>query len=80
MTRAAHVGGAALLERLIGPDLVALVVMLSVGRTDQLAKLVVEALGGEISLLVRDPFLQAEVRLDDELGHGLLRLFVHQHS
>jgi hypothetical protein len=55
-----------LLERLESADLVALVVMLAVGRLDQLAKLVVEAFRAEIALVVGDPFLQAEVRFDQE--------------
>jgi hypothetical protein len=67
---AAHVGAAALLERLEGADLVAFVVMLAVGGFDQLAKFVVETFLGEIALVVGDPFLQAEVRFDQEFRHG----------
>src|SRR5690242_9777356 len=46
--------------------------MLSAGRLDQLAKFVVEALVGKIALLVGDPLLQAEMRLDDEFAHRVL--------
>ena len=67
---AAHVGRPARLERLVGAHLVAAVVDLAVRRLDQLAEDVVEALRREVALLLGDPFLQAEVRLDDELRHG----------
>ena len=66
---AAHVGGAAFLERLERADLVALVVVLAVAGAHQLAEFVVETFVGEIALLVGDPLLEAEVRLDDELAH-----------
>jgi hypothetical protein len=45
------------------------VVVLPAGRADLLAKLVVEAFGGEIPLFLGDPLLQPEMRLDDEFGH-----------
>ena len=43
------------------------------GRVERIAvhELVVEPLVAEIARLVRDPFLQAAVRLDDELGHAV---------
>src|SRR5438477_10269277 len=74
MTGAAHVRYAAALERLEGADLVALVVVRPAGRLDQLAEFVVEPLILEVALLLGDPFLQPEVRLDDEflLGHRAL--------
>src|SRR5262249_6358659 len=80
MAGAAHVGGAAALERLHGTNLVALVMVRAVGRLDQLLKDVIEAFVLEISLLLRDPFLQPKVRLADEffLAHVslLLTLFL----
>ena len=45
-------------------------VVLAAGRLDQLAKFVVETFLGEIALVVGDPFLQAEVRFDQEFRHG----------
>src|SRR5262249_55949336 len=66
MTGTAHVGGAAALERLHGADLVALVVMRAVRRLDQFLEDVIKALSLEVTLLLRHPFLQPEVRLDDE--------------
>jgi hypothetical protein len=69
---AGDIGLAPRLERLHGADLVALVVLLAVGRADEFAKFVVEAFVGEIAFVVRDPFLKAEMRLDDELRHGRL--------
>ena len=65
---------AALLDSLIRADLVALVVVLAVGRLDQLAEDVVEAFVFEVALLFGDPFLQPEMRFDDEffLGHACL--------
>ena len=66
---AAHVRLAAFLERLIGADLVALVVNLAVGRAHQLAEFVFEAFLAEIVLLLRHPFLQAEMRFDEEFRH-----------
>src|SRR5262245_52862859 len=69
MAGAAHVGGTALLEGLEGADLVALVVMRSAGRLNKLAELVVEAGFPEVALLLGNPFLQPEMRLDHELAH-----------
>ena len=64
---AAHVGLAALLEGLIGADLVALCrATLPSGRLHFLAEFVVQAFVLEVALLLGDPFLQPEVRLDDE--------------
>src|SRR5262249_38790582 len=76
MAGAAHVGRAAALEALHGADLVALVVVLAVGRLDELLKDIVEPFILEVALLLGHPFLQAEVWLDHEfflecfLGHG----------
>ena len=73
---AGDVGLAALLDRLEGADLAALGVVGAAAGADQLAELVVEALGAEVALLLGDPFLQTEVRLDDELAaHRLLSKF-----
>ena len=71
---AAHIGRAAFLERLEGADLVALVMVRAVARLDQFPKFVVEARVLEVALLLGDPFLQAEMRLDDEFFfcHGAL--------
>ena len=66
---AGDVGLAALLDRLEGADLVALDVMGAAAGADELLELVIEALGAEVALLLGDPLLQAEMRLDDELGH-----------
>ena len=44
--------------------------MLAAGRPDQLAEFVFETLAGEVAFLVGDPFLQPEVRRDDEFCHG----------
>jgi len=68
---AADIGAAALLQRLIGADpLAARVMVLPAGRADLLAKLVIEALGREVPLLLGDPFLQSKMRLYDEFAHG----------
>src|SRR6185312_12627263 len=58
------------LERLVGADLVAAIVMLAVTRTDLLVKHVVQAFIGEVASGVRHPLLQAEMRFDDEGSHG----------
>ena len=63
---------AALLDGLKGADLGALVVNLAVGLAHHLAELVVESFFPEIILLLGYPFLQPEVRFDDEFGHGFL--------
>ena len=68
----AHVGLPARLERLVGADLVALVVDRAVRRLHQLAEDVVEPLLREVALLLGHPLLQAEVRLDDESRHVTL--------
>src|SRR5262245_25931306 len=76
MAGGAHVAGAALLEGLVGADLVAQVMDLAVLRRGLLAKLVSEPLRGEIALFLGHPFVQPEMRGDDELGHvGLLVVF-----
>jgi hypothetical protein len=72
MAGAADIGLTPRLERLIGADLVALVVMAATGRSDMLAELVIETLSGEVALFFGDPFLQPEMRLDDEFWHGFL--------
>jgi hypothetical protein len=66
MTRAAHIGLASLLEGLIGADLRALVVNLAVGGLHLLAEHVVETFVREVALLLRHPFLEPEVGIDDE--------------
>ena len=70
MAGAADIGVAAALEGLVGADPFAtLVVVLATGRADQLEKLVIESLVGEVALLFGDPFLQPEMRLDDKFRH-----------
>jgi hypothetical protein len=65
---AVDIGRAALFERLKSAGLRAvLVVRLAFGRFDGFLENVVETFVAEIALLVGDPFLQPEVRLDDEL-------------
>src|SRR5690242_21802974 len=77
MAGGADVAGAALLERLVGADLVAQVVHLALLRRGLLAKLVVEPLRGEITLLLGYPFVQPEMRGDNEPGHcDLLGVFL----
>jgi len=44
-------------------------VVAALRRADQLAELVVEPLGAEIALLLRHPFLQAEMRFDHKVRH-----------
>jgi hypothetical protein len=66
---AADVGLAALLDALEGA-FIDLVVVLALGRTDQLAKLIVEPFVAEVALLLGHPFLQTEMRFDHEFGHG----------
>ena len=69
---AADVAGAARFQRLIGADLVAELMAAARARIQGFAELVVETLGGEIALLLGDPFLQPEMRSDDEFRHGFL--------
>ena len=66
---AADVGLAPLLDALEGA-LVDLVVVLALGRADQLAEFVVETFGAKIALFLGDPLLQPKMRFDDELAHG----------
>src|SRR5579864_4618350 len=72
MARAAHIAGAALLDGLVGHDLVAEVVTLAVLGDELVAEFVVEALGGEVALLLGDPLLEPHMRRDHEFGHGFL--------
>ncbi len=77
---AAHVGVAALLKRLIGAiGLTISVVRLALRRLDLLVEHVVKALVGEVAFLLGDPFLQPEVRLDDELLilHAICHVDLH---
>src|SRR6202043_4271806 len=69
MTGAADIASAAGFERLIGADLVADVMAAARSRIHGLAELVVEAFGGEIAFLLGDPFVQPEMRRDDEFRH-----------
>ena len=62
----------------IGADLVALVVNLAVGRAHQLAEFVVQAFLAEIVFFLRHPFLQAEMRFDDEFRHVVLLPYILQ--
>src|SRR5690242_7315005 len=70
MTGAAHVRAVTLLEHLVRADLGALIVDLPVRGSHLLLVDVLEAFRGEVSLLLGDPFLKAEVRFDDEFAHG----------
>src|SRR3974390_2797110 len=70
MTGAADAGLAAFLERLESADFVIRVVNLTVGRADEFAKFIPEPFGPEVILLFGHPFLQAEMRFNDE--HYLL--------
>jgi hypothetical protein len=70
MAGAAYIGGAALLDALVGAVLVALIVMLARGRANELLEFVFEPFRAEIVLLLGDPFLQPKMRLDHEFGHG----------
>jgi hypothetical protein len=71
MTGAADIAGAAGLECLIGADLVDDVMAAAGARLHGLAKFVIEALRGEVTLLLGDPNLQPEMRRYDEFGHGV---------
>src|SRR3954454_16672560 len=64
VTRATHIGFAALLDALKSAASVALCMMFAVRRPDQLAELVFEPLSRKISLLMGNPFLQPEMRFD----------------
>ena len=75
MAGAGDVGLASLLDRLEGAGLAGRDVMRPAAGADELLELVVEALVAEVALLLGDPLLQAEMRLDDELGHGVLPSF-----
>ena len=69
---AGDIGLTPLLDRLEGACLAGLDVMRPAAGADELLELVVETLVAEVALLLGDPLLQAEMRLDDELGHALL--------
>jgi hypothetical protein len=72
MASAADIGIAALLERLVGADpLATLVVVAAAGRTDVLAEFVIETLGGEIPLLLGNPFLNRKCGSMMNFGTGL---------
>src|SRR4029079_14753859 len=73
MAGAGEVGLPAALEGLHRAHLVAKLLRRAVARLHQLAELVVEPLVLEVTLLLSDPFMQAEMRFDDEFlfGHGL---------
>jgi hypothetical protein len=70
VTGAAYRGGAALLEGLIGANLIAKVVPLAFFGDQLIAELIVETLGGEVAFRLCDPFLKAHVRCDDEFAHS----------
>src|SRR6476660_1749224 len=70
MAGAAYIRFAPLFDALEGA-LIDLVVMLAGRRADQFAEFVVEAFGAEIALFLGNPFLQPEVRFDDEFAHGV---------
>src|SRR6476660_10620112 len=69
MARTADVRLAAFFKLLIGADFVALVVNLSVGCAQQLAEFVFESFLAEVVFLFGHPFLQAEMRFDEEFRH-----------
>src|SRR5262245_19213539 len=69
MAGAADVALAALFERLESANPVASVVNAALGRLDRLAEDVIEAFVPEIAFFLGDPFLKAEMRLDDEFRH-----------
>src|SRR4051812_36132255 len=56
---------------MIGADLVRLVVVPAVRGLHQLQEFVLQALGLEITLFLGDPFMQPEMRFDDEFAHGI---------
>jgi len=67
---AADVGVAALLDVLVGADLVRRRMRLGEVLTlEGLAELVIEAFRFEIALLLSHPFMEPEVRRDEEFGH-----------
>jgi hypothetical protein len=70
MTGAAHIGFPALFDGVIGANFIGLDVIAAVGGLDQFQELVIEAFALEIAFLLRHPFVQAKMRLDDELAHG----------
>src|SRR6476660_9084035 len=70
MTGAAHIGFPSLFDGMIGANLVRLDVVAAVGGLDKFQELVIQAFGSEIAFLFRNPFVQAKMRLDDELAHG----------
>ena len=69
MTGAAYIRLTALLDALEGA-LIDLVVVLAFGRADQLPEFILQPFREKIALLLRNPFLQPEVRLYDEFAHG----------
>jgi hypothetical protein len=58
------------LDGLVGADLVAEMVTLALVRGHGLAELIVESFGFEVALFLGHPFVQPEMRADDELGHA----------
>ena len=69
MTGAAYIRLASFFDALKGA-LIDLVVVLAFGRADQLPEFILKPFRQKLALLLRDPFLQAEVRLYDEFAHG----------
>ena len=70
MAGAGDVCLAALLDALKCSDLASRLVVRAAAGAHELLELVVKAFGAEIALLLGDPLLQTEMRLDDELGHS----------
>src|ERR1700722_16311809 len=70
MASAGNVGLAAFLDALERAVMPRRRVMSAVRGADELLEFVVEAFVAKIPLLLRYPFLQPEMRLDLELGHG----------
>src|SRR4051794_30596217 len=72
MAGAGDIGLTAGLYQMIGAAFVCGLMVLAVRRLHQLKELVIEAFGSKVALLLGHPFLQAEMRFDDEFGHGFL--------
>ena len=60
------------LEGLHRADLVAKLLRRAIARLNELAEHIVEPFVLEVALLLRDPLLQAEVRLDDEFSLAIV--------
>src|SRR3954451_2385535 len=68
MASAAYIGFASFFDALEGA-LIDLVVVLAFRRADQFPKFILETFSAEVALFLRNPLLQAEMRLYDEFAH-----------